>query len=253
LDYFRTWKKNVFLRPDLNFSDSNSMTKITEEPKVQPSLDIDAALDKTESYINENKKSLALIVGGVLALVLVYFAWKFIYQEPRKEEAAIAMYKAEMYWQRDSFNLAINGRGDTLGMAAIAEEYGSTPAGNLANYYLGVSYLRTGQWDLAIEALEDFSSDDMFLSSMSIGMIGDAYMEKGDVDHAIEYYLKAANKNANKFTSPTFLKKAAFAEEDRGNKGEALKLYEQIKVNYPESQDAAQIDKYITRAGGTVK
>jgi uncharacterized protein HemY len=97
------------------------------------------------------------------------------------------MYKAEMYWQRDSFNLAINGRGDTLGMAAIAEEYGSTPAGNLANYYLGVSYLRTGQWDLAIEALEDFSSDDMFLSSMSIGMIGDAYMEKGDVDHAIEY------------------------------------------------------------------
>lgn len=226
---------------------------MTKETKEQPAIDIEAAYDKTEHYINDNKKSLGLIVGGVIALVGIFLAWKYMYQIPRNEEAAGKMYKSEIYWQKDSFNLAINGRGDTLGMADIAEEYGSTAAGNLANYYLGVSYLRTGQWDLAIASLEDFDSNDMFLSSMSVGMIGDAYMEKGNIDEAIEYYLKAANKNPNKFTSPTFLKKAAFAEEDRGNKAEALKLYEQIKVDYPESQDAAQIDKYITRAGGTVK
>lgn len=226
---------------------------MAQETKEQPSLDIEAAYDKTETYINDNKKSLALIIGGVIALVGIFFIWKYMYQEPRSEEAAAKMYKAEMYWQKDSFNLAIAGRGDTLGMADVVDEYGSTASGNLANYYLGVSYLRTGQWDLAIEALEDFDSDDMFLSSMSVGMIGDAYMEKGNVDEAVDYYLKAANKNPNKFTSPMFLKKAAFAEEDRGNKPEALKLYEQIKVDYPESQDAAQIDKYIVRVGGTVK
>ena len=226
---------------------------MAQETKEQPSLDIEAAYDKTETYINDNKKSLALIIGGVIALVGIFFIWKYMYQEPRSDEAAAKMYKAEMYWQKDSFNLAIAGRGDTLGMADVVDEYGSTAAGNLANYYLGVSYLRTGQWDLAIEALEDFDSDDMFLSSMSVGMIGDAYMEKGNVDEAVDYYLKAANKNPNKFTSPMFLKKAAFAEEDRGNKPEALKLYEQIKVDYPESQDAAQIDKYIVRVGGTVK
>lgn len=226
---------------------------MAQDTKEQPALNIEAAYDKTETYINENKKSLALIVGGVIVLVGIFFAWKYMYQEPRNEEAASAMYKAEMWFQKDSFNLAINGRGDTLGMMNIVEEYGSTPSGNLARYYLGVSYIRTGQWDPAIEALEDFDSDDMFLSSMSIGLIGDAYMEKGMVDEAIDHYIKAANKNPNKFTSPTFLKKAAFAEEDRGQKEEALKLYEQIKVDYPESQDAAQIDKYITRAGGTVK
>jgi tetratricopeptide (TPR) repeat protein len=226
---------------------------MAQETKEQPTLDIEAAYDKTETYINENKKSLALIIGGVIALVGIFFLWKYMYQEPRNEEAAVAMYKAEIWFQKDSFNLAINGKGDTLGMAAVVDEYGSTPSGNLAKYYLGVSYLRTGQWDLAIENLEDFDSDDEFLSSMSTGMVGDAYMEKGSVDDAVEYYLKAANKNPNKFTSPTFLKKAAFAEEDRGNKEAALKLYEQIKVDYPESQDAAQIDKYITRAGGAVK
>lgn len=226
---------------------------MAQETKEQPTLDIEAAYDKTETYINENKKSLALIIGGVIALVGVFFLWKFWYQEPRNEEAAVAMYKAEIWFQKDSFNLAINGKGDTLGMQAVVDEYGSTRSGNIAKYYLGVSYLRTGNWDLAIENLEDFDSDDMFLSSMSIGMIGDAYMEKNMVDDAVDYYLKAANRNPNKFTSPTYLKKAAFAEEGRGNKEAALKLYEQIKVDYPESQDAAQIDKYITRAGGTVK
>jgi tetratricopeptide (TPR) repeat protein len=226
---------------------------MAQDTKEQPALDIEAAYDKTETYINENKKSLALIVGGVIVLVGIFFAWKYMYQEPRNEEAASAMYKAEIWFQKDSFNLAINGKGDTLGMAAVVEEYGSTPSGNLARYYLGVSYIRTGQWDPAIEALEDFDSDDKFLSVMSLGLIGDAYMEKGSVDEAIDYYLKAANKNSNKFTSPMYLKKAAFAEEDRGNKEDALKLYEQIKVDYPESQDAAQIDKYIVRAGGTVK
>ena len=226
---------------------------MAQETKDQPALDIEAAYDKTETYINENKKSLALIVGGVIALVGIFFLWKYGYQEPRNEEAAAKMYKAEIWFQKDSFNLCINGRGDTLGMAAIVDEYGSTESGNLARYYLGVSYVRTGQWEPAIESLEDFDSDDMFLSAMATGLIGDAYMEQGNVDEAISYYLKAANKNPNKFTSPTFLKKAAFAEEDRGNKEAALALYEQIKVDYPESQDAAQIDKYITRAGGVVK
>lgn len=226
---------------------------MAQDTKEQPALDIEAAYDKTETYINENKKSLALIVGGVIVLVGIFFAWKYMYQEPRNEEAASAMYKAEIWFQKDSFNLAINGKGDTLGMASVVDQYGSTPSGNLARYYLGVSYIRTGQWDLAIEALEDFDSDDKFLSVMSLGLIGDAYMEKGSVDEAIDYYMKAANKNSNKFTSPMYLKKAAFAEEERGNKEDALKLYEQIKVDYPESQDAAQIDKYIVRAGGTVK
>ena len=229
---------------------NNSMA---QDPKDQPVLDFEAAYDKTENYINENKKSLALIVGGVILLVGIYFAWKFGYQEPRNEEAASKMYKAEIWFQKDSFNLAISGKADTLGMMDIVDQYGSTPSGNLARYYLGVSYLRTGQYQPAIDALEDFDSDDMFLSAMSIGLIGDAYMELGNADEAIDHYLKAANKNPNKFTSPIFLKKAAYAEEDRGNKDAALALYEQIKVDYPESQDAAQIDKYITRSGGVVK
>jgi tetratricopeptide (TPR) repeat protein len=229
---------------------NNSMSKETKE---QPVLDIEGAFDKTENYIDQNRKSLLLILGGVVALVGIYFAWKLFYQNPRSEEAASTMYKAEALFAKDSFRLAINGGGDTVGFESITDDYGMTSSGNLAKYYLGVSYLQTGQYDLAIETLEDFDTDDKFLSSMTIGLIGDAYMEKGETDEAIDHYLKAARKNANKMTSPVFLKKAAFAYEDKGEKDEALKLYEQIKADYPDSQEAAQIDKYIARAGGKPK
>lgn len=226
---------------------------MSKETKEQPAIDIEGAFDKTEQYIDQNRKSLLLIVGGVVVLVGIYFGWKVLIQKPNNEEASVKMYKPEMYFARDSFKLAITGRGDTLGFEKIADDYGMTTAGNSSKYYLGVSYLRTGQYDKAIEALEDFDSDDMFVSVLAIGMIGDAYMEKGNTDQAIEYYLKAARKNPNKLTSPVFLKKAAFAYEDKGQKDEALKLYEQIQTDFPESQEATTVDKYIARDGGTAK
>lgn len=226
---------------------------MSKETKEQPAIDIEGAFDKTEQYIEQNRKSLLIITGSVVLLVGIYFGWKYLYLKPKSEEASAKMYKAEMYFAQDSFNLAINGRGDTLGFAAIADNYGMTASGNIARYYLGVSYLRTGKYDQAIESLKDFDSDDMYLGAMALGMIGDAYMEKNQADDAIEYYLKAAKKNANKMTSPVFLKKAAYAYDDKGQKEEALKLYQQIKSDFPESQEAAQIDRYITRDGGTAE
>lgn len=226
---------------------------MSKETKEQPAVDIIGAFDKTENYIEQNRKSLALIVGGVILLVGIYFGWKYLYLQPKSDEAAAKMYKAEMYFQKDSFNLAINGRGDTAGFAEIADDYGMTQSGNLAKYYLGVCYLRTGQYDQAIENLQDFDTDDMFLSAMSLGLIGDAYMEKGQADEAIDYYQKAAKKNPNRFTSPVYLKKAGYAYEDKGMKEEALKMYTQIKTDFPDSQEAQQIDKYIGRVSGTIK
>ncbi|HEU4718383.1 MAG TPA: tetratricopeptide repeat protein [Bacteroidia bacterium] len=224
------------------------------EPKTKEQvIDIEGAFDRAEHYIEENRKSLLFIVGGIVLLVGLYFGWKYFYIQPRTEEANSKMYRAEMLFAKDSFNLAINGHGDTTGFADIVEDYGGTSAGNISRYYLGICYMRTNQYDKAIDVLKDFDSNDEFVGSMALGLIGDAYMEKQQTDDAIEYYLKAAKRKPNKFTSPVFLKKAAFAYEDKGNKDEALKLFEQIKVEFPESQEATQVDKYIARNGGEVK
>jgi tetratricopeptide (TPR) repeat protein len=226
---------------------------MAKEPKEQPTIDIEGAFDKTEQYIEQNKKSLLLIVGGVLLLVAIYFGWKNYYLKPRSDEAAEKMFKAELFFAKDSFNYSAKGSKDVTGFEDISSDYGMTAAGNLSKYYLGVDYMHAGQYDKAIETLGDFDSDDMFVSALSLGLIGDAYSEKKDFDKAIDYYIKAAKKNPNKLTTPIFLKKAAYAYEDKGNKADALKLYEQIKQDYPESQEATQADKYIARTGGTIK
>ena len=48
--------------------------------------------------------------------------------------------------------------------------------------------------------------------------------------------------------SPVYLKKAGIAYESLKQYADAAKAYTQIKENYMNSMEAADIDKYITRA-----
>ena len=48
---------------------------------------------------------------------------------------------AEIYFEKDSFNLALNGDLNSAGFIDIADDYSSTKTGKLANYYAGICYL----------------------------------------------------------------------------------------------------------------
>ena len=158
------------------------------------------------------------------------------------------MYMAELYFQKDSFNIALNGDGQYLGFIDIADEYGLTKSGKLANYYAGLCYLNLGDFDNAIDYLQDFSSDDIILSSLALGCIGDAYMELGNINKALGYYKDAANNNINSFTTPKYLFKQAMIYELEGDYSDALDIYNTIKDDYSDSREANQIEKYISRA-----
>jgi TolA-binding protein len=87
----------------------------------------------------------------------------------------------------------------------------------------------------------------MLVTTMAIGAIGDAYVEKDDLESAISYYKKAAERQANDFTSPLFLMKLGLTYEKLGNKEDALKAYEKIKTDFVKSNEAKRIQKYIER------
>ena len=216
--------------------------------KENPVVDVEEVLSKTEVYIEENKQSLILIAGALAVLIGGYFAYNYIYVTDKEISASSEMFVAENYFGTDSLNKAIDGDGIALGFAEISEEYGVTPSGNLAEFYLGISYLKLGEFENAIEHLEAFDGGDEIVTSQATGAIGDANMELGNVDEAISYYLKAAEGNINKFTTPLFLKKAAMASEVQGNYETAVKIYERIQNEYTESIEGSQMDKYIARA-----
>ena len=208
---------------------------------------IEETLSKTEQFIEENQKSLMTIIGAIVGIVALFSVYQNFYIEPMEEEAQAEMYMAELYFQKDSFNLALNGDGQYLGFLDIANDYSSTNVGQLANYYAGLSYLHTADYDNAIEYLGDFSSDDIILSSLALGCIGDAYMELGDTDAALDAYADAVNNSANDFTAPRYMMKQAMIYTSIGDNNKALDLFKAIQSDYKTSREANGIEKYIAR------
>jgi tetratricopeptide (TPR) repeat protein len=209
---------------------------------------IEETLSKTEQYIENNQENLVRTVGAIIVVIALFIGYQKLYIAPMEQEAQVDMFMAELYFQKDSFNLALNGDGQYLGFIDIADEYSSTKPGKLANYYAGLSYLNTGDFENAIEYLDDFSSDDIILSSLALGCIGDAYMELEDADNALSYYEDAASYTKNEFTTPRYMLKQAMIHESNGDYADALALYKGIEADYKTSREGNGIEKYIARA-----
>ena len=209
---------------------------------------IEETLTKTEQFIEDNQKNLMTGGGIIIGLIAVVIGYQNLYLAPLEKEAQADMYMAELYFQKDSFNLALNGDGQYLGFIDVADEYSWTKVGELANYYAGICYLHLGEYESAIEYLEDFSSDDIVLSTLALGCIGDSYMELGDTDNALNSYEDATYNSDNEFTKPIYMLKQAMIHEQNGDYDEALALYNDIKLNFKTSREAYGIESYISRA-----
>ncbi len=209
---------------------------------------VETMLNRSEQFFEKNYKVVLGVVGGIALVIVLVFGYIRFIKEPKNREAQAAMFMAQRYFEADSLTKALNGDGVNMGFLAVADEYSSTDAGNLANYYLGVIYMQKGEFDNAIERLEKFDSDDLIISSMSLGLIGDAYLEKNDQDNALKYYKKAAENKKNEFTTPIYLMRIGMVYELQNKYDEALKQYQVIKNEYSRSGEGQEIDKYIGRA-----
>jgi len=220
-----------------------------KEVKTQHQFEnIEESLTKTEEFIVNNQKTLTIIVLILIAIVLGFFSVKRYYIAPRNKEAQQQIYSAQRYFEVDSLDKALYGDGNSLGFVDIAKNYSITKAGNLANYYAGICFLKKGNFDKAISYLSSFDADDEIVAPMAKGAIGDAYLAKGNKDKAVSYYLTAANLKDNEFTSPLFLLKAGEVYEEMGQFDNAIQTYTKIKKQYFKSNEARNINKYIARA-----
>ncbi len=207
---------------------------------------VEQTLTKTEQFLEQNYTLLLYILGAVVVLVGLFWLAK-MYLNKRNDEAQSQMYQAERYLEMDSLNLALYGDGNYLGFLDITDDYKFTKSGNLARYSAGICFLQLGQYQDAIDLLEKYSKKDKVLGSLAIGATGDAWVELGDTEKGIAKYIEAAEYAANSFNTPLFLMKAGELYEMDGKYGEALKLYERIKTEYPESTEGSSIEKYIAR------
>lgn len=218
--------------------------KIIKDDNLQ---ELESALTKTEQFIEDNQKKITYVVGAIILVVAAYLAIHRFYIQPKEEEAMSQMFTAVNYFEKDSFNLAINGDGNYLGFLDIIDDYGVTKSANQAKYYTGISYLYLGQYEEAIDYLKKFKTDDLLLAPVKEGSIGDAMLELGEDEDALNQYKKAYSETDNELTTPIYKMKAAKLLESMNKLDEALKLYEEIKKDYPQSAEGTAVDKYIAR------
>lgn len=226
--------------------------------KKNPGLDfledpdaLEGRLEDVGDYFQQNKNIVLGILGGIVLLVVGFFGYRY-YVSTQDETAQVELFPSVYQIEADSLKKALSGDGRNPGLLAVADNYGSTPAGDLAEFYAGIGLLKEGKYDDAIERLKSFSSSDLLVQARAYALIGDAYMEKKSFDEAADYYHKAADYKPNKFFTPGYLLKLAIAQEQAKQNDKAIETYNSIITTYAQSAEAASAKKYKSLLEATV-
>lgn len=198
--------------------------------------------ETNKNPINYSLIALAILIGGI-------YAYTHFLKGPKEVKASEAVFRAEQYFAMDSLNFALNGDGNSYGFLKIIEKYNGTKTGNLAHYYAGIIYLKQGQFQKAIDQLEDFDANGTMVEAVANGSTGDAYMELGKTEKAISYYEKASADKDNELLSPLYLERQGLAYEKLGKTEEAIAAFKKIKLEFSQSAQARNVDKYLARLG----
>ena len=201
-------------------------------------------LSRTEQFYEKNKKWIWGVIIGILVIWLASLAYnRYIYM-PKCAEAQEQMFPAENNFSAGEYELALNGDGNVLGFSQIIDDYGNK-AGKAVYLYAGICQLQLGNFQDAIDYLKKYKGKEPILKARALACQGDAYVGLEQYENAIAAYKKAVAVNDNVFNTG-YLFKEGLAYKALGDNAAALKCFESIRDNYPQSVEAAEIARYIT-------
>ena len=209
---------------------------------------VQEALTTNAMWIEKNQKVITWVVVAVVAVVLGIMAVNQYVIKPKAAEADNENAKAVAYFMQGDYEKALNGDdAECIGFEQIAQDYKMYQAGKLAALYAGICYYQTGEYEEAAKYLKKFSADDLTIDPAAKQLLGDAYVQMQEYDKAVKAF-EAAAKSGNDLIAPMSLKKAGLVYLETGNKKAAHKVFSAIKADYPMSNEAQDIEKYIAIA-----
>ncbi|QJW91980.1 tetratricopeptide repeat protein [Spirosoma taeanense] len=227
-------------------SKKNTGLEFLEDPDA-----LENKLEDVGDFFQQNRNIVLGVLGGIALIIVGFFGYR-AYVSSQDDTAQAELFPSVYQLEADSLKKALNGDGRTPGLLAVADNYGSTDAGNLAEFYAGVGLLKQGKYDEAIDHLKDFSSSDLLVQARAYALIGDAYMEKKSFAEAADYYQKAADYKPNKFFTPGYLLKQAVAYAQAKQNDKAIETYNTIIEKYAQSAEAISAKKYKSVLEATV-
>lgn len=186
-----------------------------------------------------NKKTIVGISVAIVVVIAAVLVWLLLAQSgSRKADELIARADAA---QNDSIAL-------TLYADAAKAGYKS---GNRAKAELGIRYYREGQYEKALQYLDDASLDDEIAAAGVYTLQGDCHVNLEQYDQALKCYNKAISKaDKNPEIVPFVLIKEANIYRAQGKFADEAKAYKTIIDEYPTYVATTRVDikKYYERA-----
>ena len=225
----------------------NPQQPLSNRPVVED--DNNYTVERLQTWYEQHKKTISTALTIVIVIGAAAFAYLRLYKAPREAKAADKVYFAQEYFSRDSLDKALAGDGQHLGFIRVMKEYSGTPTANLCHYYAGMCYLKTGDFKKAIKQLEDFDGHGTMVATAAYGALGNAYMEDGNTKKGIDNYEKAVKNENDVVQTPMYLYNLAAAYQKNNQPDNAKKAYERIRDEFPQSQQARDVERYLAQLG----
>lgn len=208
-------------------------------------------VNKAIGFWETNSKKIIIATVSLILVVGGYFGYDNFIQLPKEQKANEALFAAENYFRKDSFNIALNGTGSTAGFLKVISNYGGTKAANLAHFYAGASFLQMGDFQKAVDQLSAFNANGAKqVEAKAEGLLGDACAELKKNDEAIAHYKNAGTLfEEDQAISSEYLFRGALLAEMNGKTDVAIDLYQILKEKYPRTDKGFIVDKYLARMG----
>ena len=203
---------------------------------------------KATSFYEQNKRYLNI---GVTALVVLIIGTVFYVnnRNANNEKASTALGEIYQYYDKAQYQVAIDGipERNVSGLQSIVDNYGSTPAGELARFYLANALFQLERYDEALDMFDEFDpGGDQLLTVSRLSGIAGCHEGLGNFEEAAEFFEKAATDYSDDLNAAENMNNAARNFARAGDKERALALYRKLKKQYPTTSFGREAERYIT-------
>ena len=203
---------------------------------------------RVTTMYEENKRNIS--IGLTVLVIAVFAAVIFLKNRADNSEKALAALGAifEMY-DTGQYQAAVDGipEKNIQGLKAIVDNYGNSPSGDLARFYLANAYARLGRYREALQEFEDYGPSGELLSVARLSGIGSCQEALGMFREAASAFEKAATQYPKDISAAENLNNAARDYGQAGEKEKAIDIYKRIKKNYPTTAFARDADRFIAQ------
>lgn len=222
----------------------NAPKPLIKEVEPESEYVATTAYVRSVGFFDEHKQLIIGIGVAILLVVAAFGAYRW-WMGQQADEADVLLGAALPAYESGQFDNALDGTDGAPGLLAIADDYGSTDAGNLAHYYAADALYRLGRYDEALEHFEAFDGDGLFGASAVAGAAA-VYEARGEYAEAAERYERAARYD-NPVTAPDYLLAAARNYEAAGDLNEAVGALNAIEADYADTPAARDLEMLRAR------